>query len=125
MMGNDEVSRVKQLYIDICNASISKDINMLNRILSKNYVLVHMTGKRQSKEDYINSIINGELKYYESKHESIEVTIEGNKAEIVGKTLILAAPFGISKSWWKLRQDLTLEKINDEWKIVKSIAASY
>lgn len=119
------MEEIKQLYIDLCDASISKDINKLRTILADNYVLVHMTGKRQSKEEYINSVINGELKSFESKHESIEVQIDGDTAKVIGKTRTLASPFGISKSWWRLRQDLELEKINNEWKIVQSVASTY
>ena len=84
-----------------------------------------MTGMRQSKQDYINSVINGELKYYESIHESIEVSVEGDKASVIGKTKTLASPFGASKSWWKLRQDLKLEKRADKWVIVSSKASMY
>ena len=124
METKDELE-IKQLYIDLCDASINQDIDKLNSILADNYVLVHMTGKRQSKEDYINSVINGELKYFESKHESIEVQIDGDTAKVIGKTRTLASPFGMSKSWWRLRQDLELEKINNEWKIVQSVASTY
>ena len=119
------MEEIKQLYIDLCDASINKDIEKLKSILADNYVLVHMTGKRQSKEEYINSVINGELKYFESKHESIEVQIDGDTAKVTGKTRTLASPFGMSKSWWRLRQDLKLEKINNEWKIVSSVASTY
>ena len=119
------MEEIKQLYIDLCDASISQDIDKLNSILADDYVLVHMTGKRQSKEDYINSVINGELTYFESKHESIEVQIDGDTAKVIGKTMTLASPFGMSKSWWRLRQDLELEKINNEWKIVQSVASTY
>lgn len=119
------MEEIKQLYIDLCDASISQDIDKLNSILADDYVLVHMTGKRQSKEEYINSVVNGELKYFKSIHESIEVQIEGNTAKVVGKTRTLASPFGMSKSWWRLRQDLELEKINNEWKIVQSVASTY
>ena len=119
------MEEIKQLYIDLCDACISQDIDKLNSILADDYVLVHMTGKRQSKEEYINSVVNGELKYFKSIHESIEVQIEGNTAKVVGKTRTLASPFGMSKSWWRLRQDLELEKINNEWKIVQSVASTY
>lgn len=119
------MEEIKELYIDLCDASINQDIDKLKYILADNYVLVHMTGKRQSKEEYINSIINGELKYFESKHESIEVEVDGDTAKVIGKTMTLASPFGMSKSWWRLRQDLTLKKIDGKWKIVSSIASTY
>ena len=116
---------IKKLYIDLCDASINKDIEKLNEILADDYILVHMTGLNQSKEEYINSIKNGELKYYESNHENIEININGNEAKIIGKTNILASPFGMKKSWWRLRQDLKLKKENEKWIIKKSVASTF
>ena len=122
-MSDKELAR--KLYIDLCEASINKDLDKLDEILSDDYVLVHMTGMKQSKEDYIESVKNGELSYFETKHESIEVTINGNEATILGKTKTLASPFGTSKSWWNLRQDLKAKKINGKWILTYSKASSY
>ncbi len=121
----DDKQIIKELYIKLCDASINKDINTLNEILAEDYILVHMTGKEQTKQDYINSVKNGELKYYESIHESIDININGNNAHLTGKTKTLASPFGFGKSWWKLRQDILLEKENDTWIIKQSKASSY
>ena len=92
---------VRKLYIDLCEASINKDLIKLDEILSDDYVLVHMTGMKQTKEDYLDSVKSGELSYFESKHESIDVN--GDDATIIGKTKTLASPFGTSKSWWNLK----------------------
>ena len=121
----DDKQIIKELYIKLCDASINKDINTLNEILAEDYILVHMTGKEQTKQDYINSVKNGELKYYESIHESIDININGNNAHLIGKTNPLASPFGLDKSWWKLRQDILLEKENDTWIVKQSKASSY
>ena len=122
-MSDKELAR--KLYIDLCEASINKDLDKLDEILSDDYVLVHMTGMKQSKEDYIESVKNGELSYFETNHESIEVTINGNEATILGKTKTLASPFGSSKSWWNLRQDLKAKKINGKWILTYSKASTY
>lgn len=116
---------IKNLYIDLCEASINKNLEKLDEILADNYILVHMTGMNQSKIDYINSVKNGNLKYYESIHESIDINIEGNKAKVIGKTKTLASPFGMSKSWWRLKQELIVEKIDNKWKITHSKASTY
>ena len=116
---------LRKLYIDLCDASINKDLDKLNEILSDDYILVHMTGMKQSKEDYIESVKSGELAYYESNHESIEVNINGEEATIIGKTKTLASPFGSSKSWWNLRQDLKAKKINGKLMLTFSKASSY
>lgn len=121
----NDIKTIKKLYIDLCEASINKNLNKLNEILSDDYILVHMTGLTQTKQDYINSVKNEELKYYESIHENIDVTINNNKATLIGKTKTLASPFGIKKSWWHLKQEITLEKRKDKWIITHSIASTY
>ena len=116
---------LKKLYIDLCTASINKDADTLYEILRDDCILVHMTGMNQTKEDYIKSVKTGELAYFDSTHESIEVRINGDKATIIGKTKTLASLFGMSVSWWRLRQDLTVEKQNGKWKVTSSKASTY
>ena len=116
---------IKNIYIELTQASINKDIEKLNELLSDKYILVHMTGMNQTKEDYINSVMNGSLKYYDAIHDSVVVNIDGNKASIVGKIKVLASPFGMSKSWWRLKQNITLGKIDCKWLIIKSVATTY
>ena len=116
---------VRKLYIDLCEASINKDLIKLGEILSDDYVLVHMTGMKQTKEDYLDSVKSGELSYFESKHESIDINVNGDDATIIGKTKTLASPFGTSKSWWNLRQDLKAKKIDGKWILMYSKASSY
>ena len=116
---------IKNIYIELTQASINKDIEKLNELLSDKYILVHITGMNQTKEDYINSVMNGSLKYYDAVHDSVIVNIDGNKASIVGKSKVLASPFGMSKSWWRLKQNIILEKIDGKWFIIKSVATTY
>lgn len=116
---------VKDLYNKLNWASINEDIITLNEILSDDYILIHMTGLKQTKNDYIKSVKKKELKYYEAIDDSIEVDIKENIARVVGKTKVLASPFGMKKSWWRLKQNMTLEKIDGKWLITKSIASNY
>lgn len=121
----NEQEIIKNLYIKLCDASITKDLETLNEILADDYKLIHMTGKIQTKKEYIESVRTEELKYYESIHESIEIKINNDEAIIIGKTKTLASPFGFKKSWWNLRQDLTIKKENNKWIIKQSIASTY
>ena len=84
-----------------------------------------MSGMKQSKNDYIDSVASGELKYFESIHDKIDIKLNGNIANVVGMTRTLASPFGIAKSWWKLKQEIVVEKIDGRWIIVSSVASTY
>ena len=51
-MANDEF-QLKQLYEEMWQALIKKDISTLEKIHADNFVLVHMTGRRQPKQEYL------------------------------------------------------------------------
>ena len=120
-----DIDNIRNLYIELCKASINKDIDKLEELLDRDYILVHMTGVRQTKDEYINSVLKGDLEYYEVIHDSIDVEVDGNKAMLIGKTRTLASPYGSIKSWWNLKQEMKLEKINGRWVIIYSKASTY
>ena len=61
---------ITDLYHEMYSAMIRKDSAKLAEILDDEFVLVHMTGMRQPKRDYISAIANGTLNYYSEDTES-------------------------------------------------------
>ena len=47
---------VLERFIEFQEAMIEKDQDMLNEILNDNYTLTHMSGKTQTKQEYIDEI---------------------------------------------------------------------
>ena len=125
-MPSDEAT-CRQLYRDLCAASIAKDEVGMAAVLADDYVLVHMTGMRQSKRAYINAVLDGTLNYYSTEHDSIDVRIApgGEFATIRGRSRVNAAVFGGGRHTWRLQQDLKAEKRDGEWLLVESRASTY
>ena len=48
---------------------------MLNKVHGDDFVLVHMTGMRESKAEYIRAIADGTLNYYSAEHDRIQLKI--------------------------------------------------
>ena len=119
------MEEIKELYKKMYKYMINKDKNGLNEILDDLFVLIHMTGLRQSKEGYINSILDGTLNYYSAVHENIDVDIKGEKAHLVGDSYVEASVFGGGKSHWRLRQSMNAIKKNDKWYMTSSKASVY
>ena len=124
MIMNDEKKIIK-LYTQMYTAMINKDIDILERVHDDSFMLVHMTGMRQSKSDYISSIINGTLNYYSASHEDMKVVVNGNTAELTGKSRVSAAVFGGGRHTWKLQLRLRLEKKDNEWRFTMANASIY
>ncbi|MGI6220534.1 MAG: nuclear transport factor 2 family protein [Coriobacteriales bacterium] len=116
-----------QLYRDLCDASIRKDAAGIAATLADDYALIHMTGMRQSGDEYIEAVLDGTLNYYQAKHEEIEVTVapDGLTASIRGRSRITAAVFGGGRHTWRLQQNLRAIKRDGTWLLLESRASTY
>lgn len=115
------------LYRALGDASVRKDAEGMAAVLADDYVLVHMTGMRQSKRAYIAAVMDGTLDYYGSEYDSVDVRVssDGTTAVICGRSRVSAAVFGGRRHTWRLQQDLKAEKINGAWLLVESRASTY
>ena len=72
-------------------AMINKDKPTLERVHDDSFILVHMTGMRQTKTGYIEAIMDGTLNYYAAEHEEARFAVNGDTAALTGKSRVTAA----------------------------------
>ncbi len=120
-----EIAEIANLYKEMYKAMIAKDLNAMSKIHANSFVLVHMTGTRMNKDEYLAAVKDGTLNYYTAEHDDISVNVDGNKAALCGKSRVNAAVYGGGNHTWHLQQDMTLEKIGGEWKFTYSKASTY
>ena len=121
----DDRETIEELYREYWRCMIKKDVKGLRRMMTGDYSLLHMTGTRQSAEAFLKGLLDGTFNYYSAEHDSIEVTVVGNRASIIGKSRVLAAVYGGGKHSWRLRGDFTLRKEEGRWKLSSSRASTY
>ena len=117
--------QIIQLYREMYTAMVNKNRAELERVHDDSFVLVHMTGMRQSKQDYINAIMDGTLNYYAAEHEDMQVEGKDNTAVLIGKSRVTAAVFGGGKHTWRLQLRFQLVKKNGEWRFALASASTY
>ena len=117
--------QITALYEAMYKAMIAKDIVALGNILSEDSVLVHMTGHRQSRKEYLSEIASGTLNYYSVNTDSLEITVNGDSARMMGRSRVNAAVYGGGRHTWRLQMDSELRKLGGEWKITRSKASTY
>ena len=83
---NDK-EKIENCYRQMYHGMIDKDRDILSEVLDDSFVLVHMTGMRQSKDAFIRAVEDGTLNYYSANHQRIEVNISGDKAEMIRKSV--------------------------------------
>lgn len=112
---NEILNRFKEFQ----QALIDKDEAKLNEILTDKYELIHMSGKKQTKQEFISEIMDGTLNYFKS--EIIEPTIlwdDSERATLVADVTLTAKVYGIDGKW-TLDTSVDFEKIGGEWYFTK------
>jgi hypothetical protein len=111
---NDDQEEVLERFIEFQYAMIEKDLEKLNELLKDNYTLRHMSGKTQTKAEYIDEIMDETLNYYESIINNPIITITENKALLKADVTLDAKVYGM-KGKWTLHSEQTMEKIDGKW----------
>lgn len=101
-------------YKEMQQAMIDKDKDKLNEIIKDGTTFTHMSGKTQTKQEYIADIICKRLDYKEYKIENPKVIIDGNKAIIRARVSLTANAYG-TYGTWPLDITAYLEKIDGKW----------
>ncbi len=102
-------------FIEFQQALIDKDEDKLNEIIDESYQLVHMSGKTQSKSEFIGEVMDGTLNYYKS--EIGEPTIlwdDNNAASLIADVTLTAKVYG-ARGKWTLNTVATFIKIDGVW----------
>ena len=120
-----DTEQIQALYLCMYDGMVRKDRAMLDRVLDDRFVLIHMTGLRQTKSEYIEAVLDGTLNYYAVRHESLPVTVRGDTGELIGRAQVTAEVFGSRRATYALQQTLELEKTDGSWRIVQSAASAY
>ena len=117
--------QIRELYRKYWDGMIRKDEAGLRIIMTEDYFLMHMTGAKQSVDEFIKGLLNGTFNYYSAEHDDINVKVAGNTATMTGKSRVLAAVYGGGKNSWRLQGDFTLRKEQEGWKLTSSKASTY
>lgn len=117
--------KIQELYRDYWRCMIHKDEHRLRELMDEDYYLEHMTGVRQTREEFLAGLRAGTFNYYSAEHDAIEVRVNDNLAEMIGKSRVTAAVYGGGKKSWRLQGFFTLKKEDGAWKMTSSKASTY
>jgi uncharacterized protein (TIGR02246 family) len=121
---NDK-SQIEALYREMYKAMVEKDTATLNRVHADDFVLTHMTGMHQSKQEYIRAIAGGTLNYYSAEHEQMDIQVDGDRATLTGRSRVNAAVFGGGRHTWRLQLYFSLVKEDGKWRFTTARASTY
>lgn len=117
--------QIEQLYERMYRAMIAKDTAVLRPMFADDFYLVHMTGTRQNRQQYLEAIADGTLNYYDCTTEQLDVKVDGDSATLTGRSRVLAAVYGGGKHTWRLQLTFRLRREADGWRFTYSTAGTY
>lgn len=121
---NDK-ERIENCYCQMYRGMVEKNRDVLFEVLDDSFVLVHMTGIRQSKTAFIRAVEDGTLNYYSADHQRISVELHGESAELIGQSAVNAAVFGSGRHTWRLQLKLKLIQKEGRWRTTEARASVY
>ena len=93
--------------------------------LDESFHLTHMTGMRQSRDEYIRYILRGTMNYYSEEPVKLTATVNGDYGTLRAQSIVEAAVFGGGRHTWRLQLDMTAEKKDGVWKFTDAVASTF
>ncbi len=100
-----------------CQAMTEADLDTMREIVSEDMVFTHMSGRRQTREEYLADVADGSLTYYAIGIENPVVTVEGRLARVTYTAVLTANAYGASGTF-RIKGTHWYEKRDGAWKNV-------
>lgn len=109
-----EEKEVYSAYEAINKAMIEKDRAAMERYFDEKLIFTHMSGKKQTREEFIGEIMDGTLNYFKVNTKDYSISVNGDTAQMKVTHTLTAKVYGISGSW-TMGGENTYKKRNGIW----------
>ncbi len=84
------------LYIlaKYCQAMVDKDIDTMRSLVPEDMIFTHMSGRRQTREEYFADVQGGQLNYYRIGISDPRIAVDGDRAEVTYTSILEADAYG-------------------------------
>lgn len=109
----DEIS---VLYVQACycQAMTDADTEVMREIVSEDMVFTHMSGMKQTRDEYFADIEDGSLKYFTIGIENPKISVNGQNAEITFTSVLNANAYG-ARGTYRMKGTHHYELRSGEW----------
>ena len=109
-----EEKEVYAAYQAINTAMIEKDRATMERYFDEKLTFTHMSGKKQTRKEFIGEIMDGTLNYFKVETKNYSISVDGDTACMKVTHTVTAKVYGMSGSW-TLGGENTYKKRNRIW----------
>jgi len=116
---------IQDQYRAFYRAAIAKDRAGMEAALDESFHLTHMTGLRQSREEYIRYILCGTMNYYSEEPVRLEAKVKGDTATLLAQSVVEAAVFGGRRHTWRLQLNMKAMNKDGVWQFTDAVASTF
>ena len=116
---DDEQLAVLYRQARYCQAMTDADTDTLREIVSPDAVFTHMSGRRQTREEYFSDIESGALRYYTIGIDHPTVEVNGDTASIAYTSVLNANAYG-ARGTFRMSGTHWFEKRDGAWTSVNA-----
>ena len=109
-----EEKEVYSAYESINKAMIKKDRTAMERYFDEKLIFTHMSGKKQTRKEFIGEIMDGTLNYFKVDTKDYSVNVDDDTAQMKVTHTLTAKVYGISGAW-TMSGEYTYKKRNGIW----------
>ena len=115
-MTSEVEKKIIEIYKFYSKCMVEKNFNGFNDFSTDEFILIHMSGKKQSRADYINDIKNGNLIYYNIIHDDFKFEVKDeNNVILHAKSQLDANPYHCGRSIYKVESICDFQFKNNKW----------
>ena len=97
-----------------CQAMTDKDIDTMREIVSEDMAFVHMSGMRQTREEYFADVADGSLTYYTIGMADPVIEMDGDHAVVTYTAILNANAYG-ARGTFRMKGSHHYENRNGAW----------
>ena len=112
-LSNDEID-VLYTQSKYCQGMVDADIDTMKEIVPPDVTFTHMSGMKQSRDEYFADIKNGRLNYYNITIENPVIEVIGNTATIDYTSVLDANAYG-AKGVYRMHGIHKFKKVDGKW----------
>ena len=112
-LDEDELSALYQAA-RYCQAMTEADIDTMRQIVSEGMTFTHMSGMKQTREEYFADVADGSLTYYAIGMENPVVEVDGDMATVTYTSVLTANAYG-ARGAFRMKGTHYYQRIDGEW----------
>ncbi|MDE6588809.1 MAG: nuclear transport factor 2 family protein, partial [Oscillospiraceae bacterium] len=97
-----------------CQAMTEADTAAMREMIDQDMVFTHMSGRQQSREEYLADIENGSLRYFTIGMEKPVVAVDGDLASVTFTSVLNASAYGV-RGTYRMSGTHWYEKRDGDW----------